>query len=69
MVQLNILKSKKDECSRNLEEIREEITENEKKSGKDSLKLIVFENTYKEIFEKIYGVTHDIIIQPKTICQ
>ena len=65
MVQLNILKSKKDECSRNLEEIREEITENEKKSGKDSLKLIVFENTYKEIFEKIYGVTHDIIIQPE----
>ena len=63
MVQLNVLKSKKDKYNRNLEEIREEIAENEKKSGNDSIKFMTFENTYKEIFEKIYGVNHDIVIQ------
>lgn len=65
MVQLNVLKSKKDKFNRDLEEIRDEIAENEKKSGNDALKLIIFENTYKEIFEKIYGVKHNIVIQPE----
>lgn len=63
MIQQNLLKNRKDDLTRTLEEIKSEIEDCEKKSGQDAMKFIMFENTYKQIFENIYGVEHKVVIQ------
>ena len=62
LVQLNLLRSRKDELTRSIEDLRGEIEEQEKRSSKDAMKFIKFEEVYKNLFELIYGVEHDISI-------
>lgn len=63
MIQQNILTAHKDELTRKLGDIREDIDEAERKSSQDAMKFIKFESIYKDVFESIYGVTHDVYIQ------
>jgi len=62
LIQLNLLKSQKDELGRAIEGLRIEIEEEEKKSSRNVIKIDKFEETYKMLFELIYGVEHDISI-------
>lgn len=62
IIKLNKLNSQKEKLSLKITEINEDIKVAEKKSADDQLKFIKFEEMYTQIFNKIYGTTHDISI-------
>ena len=60
--QINVLKIKKDSIARDLEELRADIEEAERKSADEHLVFARFEEIFKSLFVQIYGEAHEVCI-------
>lgn len=62
LIKLNKLKGQSDILMIKIKSLREEIKEEEKKSSDELMIIIKFEETFKNMFNKIYGSEHEISI-------